>query len=257
MSTVLDRFSLEGKRAIVTGGTKGLCNGMANAMHEAGAEIVLLGVMDALEDSAHAMGRTGAPVHAVRCDLSKRETIDKAYSECLEKLRGRVDILLNGAGAQFRAPAVEFPYDRWERILSINLSAVFYLSQLAGRTMLSQEYGRIINVASMCSFFGSECIPAYTASKSGVAGLTKALSNEWASHGVTVNAIAPGYMATGLTDDLKQNNPSQYESITNRIPMGRWGTPEDLQGLCVFLASEAAAYITGAIIPVDGGFLGK
>lgn len=257
MNTFMDKFSLEGKKAIVTGGAKGLCNGMAQALHDAGAEVVLLDLLDMVEDSAVKMGNTGARVHGVKGDLSKTETLERVYEECLEKLGGRVDILLNGAGIQYRCPAVDFPADKWQKILDINLSAVFYMSQLAGRTMLKQKYGRIINVASMTVYFASVLIPAYSASKAGVAQVTKALSNEWASSGVTVNAIAPGYMATELTANMKEVNPKQYEEITSRIPMGRWGNMEDLQGTVVFLASDAAAYISGAVIPVDGGFMGK
>ena len=147
--------------------------------------------------------------------------------------------------------------EEWERILRINLSAAFQMSQLAARTMLANGGGRIINVASMTSFFGSVMIPAYAASKGGIAQLTKACSNEWASRGITVNAIAPGYMETKLTSDMKEKNPGQYEEVTARIPMHRWGKAEDLRGITVFLASEAAAYISGAVIPVDGGYLGK
>ena len=257
MSTFINRFSLEGKKAIVTGGAKGLCNGMAQALHDAGAEVVLLDILDIVDKSAEKMAVEGAPVHAVRGDLSKPETLEDVYGECLKKLNGRVDILLNGAGIQYRCPAVDFPADKWEKILDINLSAVFYMSQLAGRTMLEQGYGRIINVASMTVYFASVLIPAYSASKAGVAQLTKALSNEWAASGVTVKAIAPGYMATELTANMKEVNPKQYEEITGRIPMGRWGNMEDLQGTAVFLASDAANYISGAVIPVDGGFMGK
>lgn len=257
MDTFKERFSLEGRKAIVTGGAKGLCNKMAQALHDAGAEVVLLDILDTVTDSAEKMSKSGAPVHAVKGDLSKPDTLDAVYAECLEKLGGRLDILLNGAGIQYRCPAAEFPKDRWQKILDINLSAVFYMSQLAGRTMLEQHYGKIINIASMTSFFGSVLIPAYSASKAGVAQITKALSNEWASGGVNVNAIAPGYMATELTANMKDVNPAQYQEITGRIPMGRWGSPEDLQGLTVFLASDASAYITGAVIPVDGGFMGK
>ena len=234
-----------------------MCNGMAQALHDAGAEVVLLDILDIVDKSAEKMAVEGAPVHAVRGDLSKPETLEDVYGECLKKLNGRVDILLNGAGIQYRCPAVDFPADKWEKILDINLSAVFYMSQLAGRTMLEQGYGRIINVASMTVYFASVLIPAYSASKAGVAQLTKALSNEWAASGVTVNAIAPGYMATELTANMKEVNPKQYEEITGRIPMGRWGNMEDLQGTAVFLASDAANYISGAVIPVDGGFMGK
>lgn len=257
MDGFIKKFSLEGRKAIVTGGAKGLCNSMAQALHDAGAEVVLVDILDMVEDSAEQMSRSGAPVHAVKADLSKRESLESAYRDCLEKLGGRVDILLNGAGIQYRCPAVDFPQDRWQKILDINLSAVFFLSQLAGKTMLQQGYGRIINVASMTVYCASVLIPAYAASKAGVAQITKALSNEWAAGGVNVNAIAPGYMATELTANMKTVNPKQYEEITGRIPMGRWGTAEDLQGTVVFLASEAAEYISGAVIPVDGGFLGK
>lgn len=257
MNSFINKFSLEGKKAIVTGGAKGLCNGIAQALHDAGAEVLLLDILDIVEESAKEMAKEGPMVHAVKGDLSKADELDGVYQECLEKLGGRLDILLNGAGIQFRAPAAEYPRDRWEKIISINMSAVFYMSQLAGRTMLEQKYGKIINIASMTSFFGSVMVPAYSASKAGVAQITKALSNEWAGQGVNVNAIAPGYMATELTANMKAVNPKQYEEITSRIPAGRWGNMEDLQGLAVFLASDASAYISGAVIPVDGGFLGK
>lgn len=253
----LEKFSLVGKKAIVTGGAKGLCNGIAQAYHDAGAQVVLLDILDLVDESAKRMGDTGAPVHAVKGDLSKPETLSAVYQACLDKLDGGVDILFNGAGIQYRCPAVDFPGDRWQKIIDINLSAVFYMSQLAGRTMLEQGYGRIINMASMTAYFASVLIPAYSASKAGLVQITKALSNEWSSKGVTVNAIAPGYMATELTANMKEVNPKQYEEITARIPMGRWGNSEDLQGAAVFLASDAANYISGAVIPVDGGFMGK
>lgn len=253
----IEKFSLKGKKAIVTGGAKGLCNGIAQAYHDAGAEVVLLDVLDLVEESAAKMGSSGAPVHAVKGDLSKQETLAGVYQECLDRLGGRVDILFNGAGIQYRCPAVDFPADRWQKIIDINLSAVFYMSQLAGRTMIEQGYGRIINMASMTAYLASVLIPAYSASKAGLVQVTKALSNEWAGLGVTVNAIAPGYMATELTANMKEVNPKQYEEISGRIPMGRWGNPEDLQGAAVFLASDAAAYISGAVIPVDGGYKSK
>ncbi len=203
------------------------------------------------------MGKEGAPVHYVQGDLSDLERLSAVYDTALSQLEGRLDILVNGAGIQFRCAAEDFPLDRWRSVIGINLSAVFALSQLAGRTMLEQGAGRIINIASMTSFFGSEMVPAYAASKGGVMQLTKALSNEWAGRGVNVNAIAPGYMETALTADMKQKNPKQYEEITGRIPAHRWGQPEDLNGAVVFLASDASAYISGAILPVDGGYLGK
>lgn len=250
-------INLKGKKAIVTGGAKGLCNGMAQALHDAGSEVLLLDILDSVDEAAAEMNSSAASVHAVRGDLSKPEMIADIFTDCLYKLDGRVDILLNGAGIQHRAPAVDFPWEKWQKVININLNAVFYLSQLAAKTMLDQHYGKIINIASMTAFLGSTLIPAYTASKAGIAQLTKALSNEWAAHGINVNAIAPGYMATELTNDMKVINPKQYEQITSRIPMGRWGTPEDLQGLVLFLASDASLYISGAVIPVDGGFLGN
>lgn len=257
MKKGLECFSLEGKKAIVTGGAKGLCYKMAEALHDAGAEIVLLDVLELVHDSARKLGQAGAPVHAVTGDLSDEASLKSAYQEALKLLGGRIDILLNGAGIQFRCKAEDFPADKWRKIIDINLSAVFFLSQEAGRTMLEQGYGKIINIASMTSFMASVMIPAYSASKAGVAQITKALSNEWAGRGINVNAIAPGYMNTQLTQDMKKVNPQQYEEITNRIPMGRWGEPEDLQGITVFLASDASNYISGAVIPVDGGYLGK
>ena len=220
-------LDLSGKKAIVTGGGRGLCRSIAEALHDSGAEVILIGSSGSI------------------------------FNKCMDLFDGRVDILVNGAGVQFRSDAVDFPAEEWERVISINLSAVFYLSQMVGKVMIEHKYGKIINIASMTSFFGSERIPAYTASKAGIAQLTKALSNEWARSGVNVNAIAPGYMATKLTQDIKEKNPKQYQEITSRIPAGRWGTGEDLKGLAVFLASDASAYISGAVIPVDGGYLGK
>lgn len=257
MNCGIQKFSLEGKTAIVTGGAKGLCYSMAKALHDAGAEVVLLDVLEMVHESAKTLGETGAPVHAVIGDLSNHDELKRAYAECLEKLGGKLDILLNGAGIQFRCKAEEFPEDKWQKVLDINLNAVFYMAQEAGKTMLEQGSGKIINIASMTSFLASVMIPAYTASKAGVAQLTKALSNEWAGRGINVNAIAPGYMDTELTKNMKEVNPKQYEEITNRIPMGRWGQPEDLQGAVVFLASEASDYVSGAVLPIDGGYLGK
>lgn len=251
-------FSIAGKKAIVTGGAQGLSYAMAEGLHNAGAEVVLVDInRDALEQAATRLGGEGAAVHTVAGDLSALESLQPVYDAALEKLGGRVDILVNGAGIQYRSEAENFPLDRWKRILDINLSAVFLLCQLAGRTMLAQGSGCIINIASMTSYFGSEMVPAYTASKGGIMQLTKALSNEWAGRGVRVNAIAPGYMQTHLTADMQQKNPAQYAEITGQTPAHRWGRPEDLQGTAVFLASHAADYISGAIIPVDGGYLGK
>ncbi|MEG0914077.1 MAG: glucose 1-dehydrogenase [Oscillospiraceae bacterium] len=252
----MDNFSLHGKKAIVTGGARGLCYDIAKAFHQAGAEVVLIDMSESVSDAAKALGTTDAPAWGIQGDLTDAEDRERMVNEAVQKM-GRVDILLNGAGIQFRCAAENFPEDRWDSIINVNLSALFKFTQKVGKLMLENGSGKIINIASMCSFFGSVMIPAYAASKGGVAQVTKALSNEWAGRGVNVNAIAPGYMNTQLTADMKEKNPKQYEEITGRIPAGRWGKPEDLQGIAVFLASAASDYISGAVIPVDGGYLGK
>jgi 2-deoxy-D-gluconate 3-dehydrogenase len=215
---------------------------------------VLLDRGDASETVARieALGRRA---HAIRRDFvtATPEELGSAVAEAVDTLGG-LDILVNNAGTIRRAPASESSVTDWNDVLTVNIDAVFHLSQAAGRHMLAQGHGRIINVASMLSFQGGILVPAYAASKHAVAGLTKALANEWASSGITVNAVAPGYMATDNTAALRDDT-DRASSILARIPAGRWGTPTDLQGIFVFLASDAAAYVTGAIVPVDGGWL--
>lgn len=258
MDYIKNMFDIKGKKAIVTGGARGLCFSIAKTLHDAGVEVVLIDINEEnLKIAAAELGSYGEKVHYVVGDLSKLELLEEVYGQALKQLGGRLDILVNGAGLQYRCKAVDFPIDKWRMIIDINLSAVFALAQLAGRTMLEQKQGKIINIASMTSFFGSEMIPAYAASKGGVMQITKALSNEWAQYGVNVNAIAPGYMETKLTADMKEKNPKQYEEITGRIPAHRWGNQEDLNGTVIFLSSSASDYISGAIISVDGGYLGK
>lgn len=258
MESIGTMFDLNGKKAIVTGGSRGLGYSVAKGLYNAGAEIVLVASnRKKLEEAAVSMGQKDSRIHCVTGDLSNLDKLEDIYMQALDALNGHIDILVNGAGLQYRCKAEEFPRDKWKTILDVNLGAVFFLSQLAGRTMLKQGGGKIINIASMTSFFGSEMVPAYTASKGGVMQITKALSNEWTGKGINVNAIAPGYMETDLTADMKEKNPGQYEEITRRIPAHRWGKPEDLQGTAIFLASDASNYISGAVIPVDGGYLGK
>jgi 2-deoxy-D-gluconate 3-dehydrogenase len=258
MENPKELFHVAGKKAIVTGGARGLGYSMAEGLHKAGVEVVLIATNEErLKQAAKKLGNEGAKVSYVAGDLSNLEGIEKIYQNALNQLGGRLDILVNNAGIQYRCEAEHFPIDKWKSIIDINLNAVFVLSQLAGKTMLRQGGGKIINIASMTSFFGSEMISAYSASKGGVMQLTKALSNEWAQRGINVNAIAPGYMETKLTSDMKAKNPAQYEEITRRIPAHRWGRAEDLQGTVIFLSSDASNYISGAIIPVDGGYLGK
>ncbi|MGN6760583.1 MAG: SDR family oxidoreductase, partial [Leifsonia sp.] len=247
----------------VTGAGRGLGRAHALALAGQGAAVVV----NDLGGDVHGEGRDATPAQQVVAEIEQlggravangANVADWAESEAMvrqavEELGG-LDILVNNAGTIRRAPAAEYPAGDWDDVLTVNLDAVFHLSQAAGRHMIAQGSGRIINVASMLSFQGGVFVPAYTASKHAVAGLTKALANEWAVSGVTVNAVAPGYMATDNTAALRAD-AEREASIVSRIPAGRWGTAADLQGVFVFLASDAAAYVTGAIVPVDGGWL--
>lgn len=251
---ILDSFRLDGRVAVVTGTSRGLGQGAALALAEAGADLALIDRGDASETAAR-IEATGRRVHRIHRDFATAtaEELHAAIDEVVAEL-GRIDILVNNAGTIRRAAAAEHPASDWNEVLAVNLDVVFHLSQAAGRRMLAQGSGRIINVASMLSFQGGILVPGYAASKHAVAGLTKALANEWAESGVTVNAIAPGYMATDNTAAIRADE-AREASIVARIPAGRWGTPDDLQGAFVFLASDAAAYVTGTVLPVDGGWL--
>ena len=248
-------LDLEGRRAVVTGGSRGLGYGIAQALHNSGAEVIITGRTGKVWEAAAEIGSSGPPAYGVTGDLSRQQQRETVCEQILEIYNGRVDILVNAAGTLNRCAAFEVTQEDWNEVVELNLNAVFFMSQIIGRSMAARRYGKIINIASMDSFFGSVLVPAYSASKGGVAQLTK-LALKFGD-GLRVNAIAPGYMATALTDTMKVKNPAQYEETTRRIPMGRWGTAEDLKGLAVFLASDASAYISGAVIPVDGGFLGR
>ena len=251
---ILDAFRLDGKVALVTGAGQGLGQGMALALAEANADIVGLdrGSSEATGEAVRALGRR---YQQVVCDLRSAsvDDLNQIVAHILSEM-GHLDILVNNAGIIRRAPALEFSEADWDDVLQINLKAAFFLSQAAGRVMVQQGHGKIINIASMLSFQGGMIVPSYTAAKSGIAGITRALANEWAKHGLNVNAIAPGYMATENTAPLRAN-PERAPAILERIPAGRWGTPDDLKGAVVFLASAASDYMNGAIIPVDGGWL--
>ncbi len=251
---VNDLFDLSGKKAIVTGASAGLGLGIAEGLLEAGAEVVLTGSSARAEEQAARLRRCGYAAYAVREDLLDPEAPPRLFRQALKLLNGQVDILVNNAGIQRRHKSEEFPLEDFDDVLQVNLRAVFRLSQLAGREMLRRGHGKIINVASMNSYFGGMLIPAYAASKAGVAAITRTLNNEWMSQGVSVNAIAPGYMATDMCAALQQDE-KRNQGILARIPAGRWGTPNDVKGLAVFLASAASDYIGGAIIPIDGGYL--
>lgn len=252
-------FDITGRKALVTGATRGLGWGMAEGLMESGTETVIWGTSAKVHDIAKEFCRRGFICHGVVADLADRENLNAAFSRSLELLGGKIDILVNCAGIQRRHPSEEFPMSDWDEVLEVNLTAPFELCQLAGREMLKVGYGKIINVASMQSFFGGFTIPAYASAKGGIALLTKALCNEWAGRGINVNAIAPGYMATEMNAALLDPANPRYKEITDRIPAHRWGGArgEDMKGPCLFLASHASDYLNGAVIPVDGGYASK
>lgn len=249
-------FDLTGKTALVTGGNKGLGKGITEGLCEAGAKVAILASSESVFEVAEEFCKKGYEVVGIKCDLGNSKQIEECFHEAVEKLGGKLDIIVNNAGIQRRNPCEDFLMEDWEDVLNINLKAVFQLCQLAGRNMLQHGGGKIINLASMLSYFGGYTVPAYAAAKGGVAQLTKALSNEWSSKGICVNAIAPGYMATSMNTKLIED-PKRNTEILSRIPMARWGNEEDVKGVAVFLASKASDYVSGAIIPVDGGYLGR
>lgn len=251
----MNLFDLSGKKAIITGACNGLGRGMAEGLHEAGADVAIIDISDKVSEAAAEIGNTGAKVYGLKGNLGDRKILNEIFGKAVDTLGGDVDILVNCAGIQRRNPCEKFSLKDWDDVLEINLSVVFQMCQLAGRIMTAKGKGKIINVASMLSFFGGYTVPAYAASKGGVAQLTKAFSNEWAVQGVNVNAIAPGFMATSMNTALI-NNEDRNTKILARIPAGRWGTPDDVKGAVIFLASEASNYLNGAVIPVDGGYLG-
>lgn len=251
-------FDLTGKLAVVTGAKRGLGRAMAEALAAAGADII--GVSATLEpegsEVARAVESLGRNFSARTVDFADREAVGALGAE-LAAMERPVDILVNNAGTIERAPAAEHPDDLWDHVLQVNLSSQFVLSREIGRSMIERGAGgKIIFTASLLSFQGGINVPGYTAAKAGVAGLTKALSNEWAVHGINVNAIAPGYIATDNTEALR-SDPHRSQAILDRIPAGRWGTAGDMSGAVVFLASRASDYVSGTVLSVDGGWLGR
>ncbi|MPW25405.1 SDR family oxidoreductase [Alkalibaculum sp. M08DMB] len=252
----MDLFDLQGKKAIVTGGSRGLGYGMVQGLLEAGCEVVIIGSSDKALTVSQDFIKQGYKCHGIKADLKIEDENNRSFNEAVEYFKGDLDILVTAAGIQRRHNAENFPLKDWEEVLNVNLNSVFLMCQLAGNLMLKKGHGKIINVASMLSFFGGNTVCAYAASKGGVAQFTKALSNEWASKGINVNAIAPGYMATEMNIALIEDETRNTE-ILSRIPAKRWGKPEDMKGLVIFLASQASDYLNGAIIPVDGGYLSR
>jgi 2-deoxy-D-gluconate 3-dehydrogenase len=254
---VLDSFKLDGKVALVTGAARGLGQGIAVGLAEAGADIATLDVAS-VDETGDLVRNEGRTFHAMNVDLLQANAKRAAdvVKECVSSL-GRLDILVNNAGIIRRAPALEFAEDDWENVLKINLSAAFYLSQAAARHFVEEDRGgKIVNTASVLSYEGGITVASYSASKAGIANLTRALANEWAPLGINVNAIAPSYFTTELTSALRED-AERSEALLVRLPAGRFGEPEDLKGAVVLLSSEAGDYIHGTVLPVDGGWLAR
>lgn len=249
----LDFFRLDGKVAMITGATKGLGQGYAVALAKAGADIFVPSYGTDWDETRELVEAEGRRIEFIDVDLSKKENIEKAIEKCLEAY-GKIDILVNNAGTIRRSNILEYKDEDWDAVMDINLNAVYHLSQRVSKIMVKQGGGKIINIASMLSFQGGKFVPPYTASKHGVAGLTKAFANELAVYNVQTNAIAPGYIATDNTKPIREDEKRNKE-ILDRIPTARWGTPFDLMGAVVFLASEASSYVNGHILAVDGGWL--
>jgi len=247
-------FDLTGKVALVTGGTTGLGEGMALGLAGAGADIMLVDIVES-NNTVEKIKALGRKVSLKLCDLSKMSSITEVVEETI-KIYGKVDILVNNAGIIRRTPAIDFSEKDWDDVMALNSKTVFFLSQTVAKDMMKRGSGKIVNVASLLSFSGGINVPSYSASKGAVAQITKALANEWASKGLNINAIAPGYMVTNNTANLRKDS-ERTQSISDRIPAGRWGYPEDLQGPVVFLASKASDYLNGHVLLVDGGWMAR
>jgi 2-dehydro-3-deoxy-D-gluconate 5-dehydrogenase len=244
-------FDLTGRRALVTGGGGGIGRGLARGLVAAGASVAILGRSESADEAAAELGGV-----AVRADLADRADLRRGCAVAVERLGG-LDILVNSHGIGRAADAVDHELADWDAVIEVNLTATFELCRLAGRLMLDRGSGKIVNIASLLSFQGGYRVSSYAASKGGVAQLTMALANEWAPHGVNVNAIAPGYVKTALNARIWRDDPERTAQITARIPAGRWGEPDDLAGAVVFLSSAASDYVHGAILAVDGGWLSR
>jgi 2-dehydro-3-deoxy-D-gluconate 5-dehydrogenase len=252
---ILEQFRLDGQVALVTGGNRGLGLGIAAGLAEAGADIVSVQRTSDVTLLAERIRLAGKRLLPLTLDLAESQAAELALESASREF-GRVDILVNNAGIQRRFPSVDFPLEDWDDVINVNLRAVFAFCRVFGREMVRRQHGKIINITSVLAFQGGFTVPAYAASKHAVAGLTKALCNEWAGSGVNVNAIAPGYMATDMNVALLAD-ANRNRAISERIPAGRWGQPEDLAGAAVFLASAASDYLHGQMLVVDGGWLSR
>jgi len=254
--SVVDQFSLSGKRALVTGSSRGLGKAMAIALGEAGADVVCASSKaGGADDTAKSVESVGRRAWTASADLADRKAVLR-MAEDAQRQAGAIDILINNGGTIARQPAVDYSEAEWDRVIDTDLNSVWFLSQYFGRGMVERRSGKIVNIASVLSFSGGVTVPAYTASKHAVAGLTKALANEWARHNVQVNAIAPGYFSTDNTQRLRDDT-TRFAEITSRIPAGRWGDPTELAGAVVFLSSAASNYVNGHILLVDGGWMAR
>ena len=252
----LSAFSLEHKWALVTGASRGLGQAIAVGLAEAGANVICASSSNnGCDETLAAIKSIGVKGFSLAADLSNENAVRQLAAEARD-ISGGINILVNNGGTIFRQPAVEYSMQEWRRVLQVNLDSAFILSQEVGKDMIANKNGKIINIASMLSFSGGMTVPAYTASKHAIAGVTKALANEWAQFNIQVNAIAPGYFKTDNTAAL-QSNEVRNKEITQRIPAGHWGEPEDLKGAAVFLASKASDYVNGHILAVDGGWLAR
>ena len=257
MKGVLQQFALEGKTALVTGCSRGIGKAMAVALAEAGADII--GVSSSIKRQGSQTEKEivdlGKQFFAFQCDFSNRKDVYRFIDE-LKKQHPQIDILVNNAGTFFRAPVTDHPDEEWDRVMEVNLNAQFILAREIGKSMIEKGRGKIIFTASLLTFQGGITVPGYAASKGALGQLTMAMANEWADKGINVNAIAPGYIRSDMTDAL-QKDPIRSKAILSRIPQGRWGTPEDFKGPVVFLASSASDYMNGSILTVDGGWMGR
>ncbi|KAA3627101.1 MAG: SDR family NAD(P)-dependent oxidoreductase [Bacteroidetes bacterium] len=252
----LNFFSLANKTAIVTGASRGLGQAIAVGLAKAGALVICSSSRPGgCNSTLNIIKESGGEGHEIPANLSDRQEVEHLFRESL-KISPKIDILVNNGGTIERFPALEFPLEAWDKVLEINLTAPFLLSQLVAGNMKAHDGGKIINIASLLSYSGGITVPAYTASKHGIAGITKALANEWAKHNIQVNAIAPGYFRTDNTQKL-QDDPVRSQEIQGRIPADRWGDPKDLQGAVIFLASAASDYVNGTILNVDGGWMAR
>lgn len=252
---VLDKFKLDGKTALVTGSNQGIGQGYAKALAEAGADIIGVSYQSDFSETENIIFATGRKFKSYVSDFSDRKSLYKFINSVKSDFK-QIDILVNNAGTILRKPVAEHPDEFWDKVIEVNLSAQFIITRELGKEMVNRGYGKIVFIASLLSFQGGIIVPGYSASKGGVKQLTMAFANEWASKGVTVNAIAPGYIATENTKALRED-AVRNKSILDRIPAGRWGTPDDLMGTIVFLCSDASNYLNGSVVTVDGGWMGR